>query len=116
MNNVLLGALGEQTAAKLLRSKGYNINSGNYRTAAGELDIVAENKTHICFVEVKTRQVGGLTSPADAVDMRKQQNIRNCAAAYLAEYKTKKTVRFDIVEVFVEKSKVVKVNHIENAF
>ncbi len=116
MNNRLLGALGEQEAARLLRAKGYDIISGNYKTRAGEIDIVAENKKYICFVEVKTRKTGGFTAPADAVDFHKQSNIKNCAAAYLTEYKTKKTVRYDIIEVFVENDKPMKINHIENAF
>ncbi len=42
MNTILMGAFGEQTAAKYLRENGYRILSANYRTGAGELDIVAE--------------------------------------------------------------------------
>lgn len=116
MDNRLLGALGEQTAGRYLREHGYTICASNYKTAVGELDIVAEKDETLCVVEVKTRQTGGFLPPSAAVDARKQENLRNCAAAYVAETKTKCNVRFDIVEVLVENGKVTDVRHLENAF
>ena len=56
MNTKLIGAFGEQTAARFLRYEGYTIYSGNYKTNVGEIDIVAEKDNIICFVEVKTRK------------------------------------------------------------
>ena len=117
MNTKLIGALGEQTAAKFLRKNGYTIYSGNYKTSVGEIDIVAEKDNIICFVEVKTRKESGFSSPADAVDKKKQENIKSAAAAYISHYKVKNQVRYDIVEIFVtENYKVIDINHIINAF
>lgn len=116
MDNILLGAFGEQQAAKYLRAEGYNIYAANYSTYVGELDIVALKDGIMCFVEVKTRQVGGMTAPADAVDYRKQQNIKGSAAAFMNSFSLKFDMRFDIVEVLVENNSVVGINHIKNAF
>ena len=55
MNSKLVGAYGEQLAARHLRIKGYKILAANYRTGVGEIDIIAEKINVICFVEVKTR-------------------------------------------------------------
>ena len=117
MNTKLVGAYGEQVAARHLRINGYRILAANYYTGVGEIDIVAEKKNVICFIEVKTRKEGGLFSPAAAVDFHKQENIRGSAAAYMNKYSLKNKMRFDIIEVLVsDNMKVESINHIENAF
>ncbi len=113
---MLLGALGEQSAVRYLRLEGYMIYAANYKTYVGELDIIALKDDILCFVEVKTRQSGGMCSPADAVDLRKQENIKGSAAAFMNKYSLKYQKRFDIIEVFVNGNKVEKINHIKNAF
>ena len=117
MNSILLGALGEQYAAKYLRYNHYKIKTANFKTYVGEIDIIAEKKGVLCFIEVKTRQTGGMTDPADAVDTHKQENIKSSAAIYLNKWapNTKK-FRFDIIEVFVQDKELININHIENAF
>ncbi len=116
MDSKLLGAYGEQCAAKLLHHEGYTIYAANYETYVGELDIIALKDDVMCFVEVKTRQVGGMYSPADAVDARKQNNIKGSAAAFMNRYKLNYKTRFDIIEVFADGNKIVKMNHIKDAF
>lgn len=116
MNNALLGAFGEQQAAKYLRAEGYDIYAANYSTYVGELDIVALKNGVMCFVEVKTRNVGGMTRPAEAVDYRKQENIKGSAAAFMNTFSLKYEMRFDIVEVLVENDRTFDINHVKNAF
>lgn len=116
MNSRLLGAFGEQEAARLLRKKGYTIKSANFRTYVGEIDIVAENEEYICFVEVKTRSEGAMLPPRSAVGVHKEKNIEGSAAIYMKRYPTKKIPRYDIIEVIVNDDKDVKLNHIERAF
>lgn len=117
MNPRLLGAMGEQKAARYLREKGYEIFSSNFSVNAGELDIVAFKDNILCFIEVKTRRQGGMFSPAEAVDFNKTQNLKSAAAAYMNKYKLKYDFRFDIIEVLVDEAlKVTNINHIENAF
>lgn len=117
MNTKLFGAMGEQMAARYLRHNNYKICTANFVTSSGEIDIVAKTDKTICFVEVKTRKVGGLTSPADAVDLRKQENIRDSAAVYMRRFEVKSDIRFDIIEVIVDdNNSLVSINHIKNAF
>ena len=116
MNTRLMGAMGEQAAARYLRSEGYKILSANYRTYCGEIDIIAQKGGFICFVEVKTRTAGGMYSPADAVGASKQKNITDSALIYMGVKKNGLTPRFDIIEVTVENEAVSGIRHIEGAF
>lgn len=117
MNSVLLGALGEQLAAKYLRCNKYEIKAANFETYNGEIDIIALKNGVLCFIEVKTRQVGGIATPADAVDFHKQENIRSAASVYMNRWEPKfKEIRYDIIEVFVDGKQLQSINHIENAF
>ncbi len=116
MNSSLLGAFGEQYAARFLREEGYEIWSANYKTDSGEIDIIALKDNIVCFVEVKTRQVGGMLSPATAVDIKKQENIKSSAANYINKFRVKNKVRYDIIEVLVNGTSLSEINHIKNAF
>ncbi len=109
------GLWGEIYAARYLRNKGYTIKDANYRLSGGEIDIIAEKDDTICFVEVKTRSVGAYFSPGEAVDYNKENNIKNAAAAYTARYKIDKDIRFDIIEIILDKENY-KLKHTENAF
>lgn len=117
MTTRLIGALGEYIAARELRVKGYDVLSINYSNNVGELDIVAQKLPYVCFVEVKTRRGDTMLRPADAVNFHKQENIKSAAASYMNKYKIKALLRYDIFEVYLDNdNKLVKTNHIENAF
>jgi len=47
--------IGEDLAAKYLAAQGYNILCNNFRSDAGEIDIIASDNDNLVFVEVKTR-------------------------------------------------------------
>ena len=66
MDKRLIGEYGEIVAARYLRKHGYIIVEGNYHCKFGEIDIVAEDKKYVVFVEVKTRSTGMKYSPSDA--------------------------------------------------
>ncbi len=112
------GLRGEQLAAKFLRKKSYRILDANFATKLGETDIIAQDKNGIiCFIEVKTRSPGQMYSPAEAVDYRKQENLRSNAAAFLsASGMTEAETRFDIIEVILHDLHTADINHIKNAF
>ncbi len=117
MNTRLLGAMGEQCAARYLRKKGYDIFSANFSINTGEIDIVAFKDNILCFVEVKTRREGGMFAPAEAVGYSKRENLKSTASAYMNKCGFNYEYRFDIVEVLVDENmKVTSINHIENAF
>ncbi|MEE0914232.1 MAG: YraN family protein [Ruminococcus sp.] len=113
-----IGDKGEEYAVKHLKKQGYKIVVRNYRKRYGEIDIIAENKEYIVFVEVKTRHENSMTQPVDAVDKRKRMRLIKTASAFLSENETEKFCRFDVCEVYVksENLKLISINYIENAF
>ena len=116
-----VGKAGEDFVAGYLRSKGYIIIKRNWRDSRyGELDIVAENKENIVFVEVKTRKSGALVSGALAVDYNKQRRTKNASQIFMKRLRTNLPPRIDVAEVTVEDEKdgsfKFSLNYIENAF
>lgn len=113
MNTKILGTSGEAKAAQFLRDKGYKILATNFSNKVGEIDIVAEDKNFVVFVEVKTRSSKLFGLPCEAVTWRKQQKIRQVSLSYLKSQKILNKVqsRFDVVEIVGD-----EIRHIENAF
>ena len=69
------GKKGEDLACRYLKEQGYRILDRNVRYKMGEIDVVALDGDHICFVEVKARTRTDYGMPRDAVDARKQQKL-----------------------------------------
>jgi putative endonuclease len=118
-HNKILGNLGEDHASKFLRKKGYKILERNYKIKQGEIDIIAQNKEYIVFVEVKTRQTDNFGRPAEAIDWHKQQKIIAVATQYMQDYPNR-NARFDVIEIVGERHNGVllscEIEHIEGAF
>ncbi len=96
--------MGEKLAAEYLMKKGYAVLCRNLHIGHLELDIVAENETHLLFVEVKTRTDTGISRygrPSSAVDGKKKQHLLAAANAYLREHHTEKQPRLDVLEVYL---------------
>ncbi len=94
------GDSSEDTAARLLRRKGYKILERNFRTRLGEIDIIAKHKGAVVFVEVKARRSGAYGNPKGAVTPAKQRRISKVALTYLKmNGSTRTKARFDVVTV-----------------
>lgn len=115
-----IGRIGEQMVAEFLKSRGYIIFCQNYRTGFGEIDIIAEDREKLLFVEVKTRGRDNLRTPADAVDAIKQGKIIRTAKSFRAKAHHRGGYRFDIAEVLYRKTPSgemkFSLNYIKNAF
>ena len=113
-----IGNFGENEAEKFLRKNGYKILERNYTTKLGEIDIIAQKDNYICFVEVKTRSNENYGTPRDAVNYHKQKKIISVAKYYMLTKNKDMFLRFDVIEVVVnkDKTKVEKIEHIEDAF
>jgi putative endonuclease len=97
-----LGLRGEEAAAALLTRAGYRIIARNYRCPLGELDLVAEDRGEIIFVEVKTRRTSHAGRPVEAVNGRKRARLVRLARFYLAVHDLQdRPCRFDVVSVEV---------------
>lgn len=92
------GKLAEIAAVEFLKASGYRIRQCNYKTKFSEIDIIAEDKGVICFVEVKARRSLNLGSPEDAVSFRKQRQIAKSAIYYLKTNNLlERLSRFDVL-------------------
>ncbi|MBR1448269.1 MAG: YraN family protein [Prevotella sp.] len=94
-----LGKWGEEVAAAYLAEKGYVILHRDWKSGHRDLDIVARDGRQIVFVEVKTRRSNYFGEPLEAVDYRKQMNLRRAMNHYLKFYRINDEARFDIVSV-----------------
>ena len=83
----LLGRVGEKKAAEYLKKKGYKIIKTNYKTAIGEIDIIAEDGEYLVFIEVKTRSTADFGQPSQAVNLKKQEKYYKVALQYLQREK-----------------------------
>lgn len=119
--SALVGKAGEDFVVQYLKSNGYIIIKRNWRDSRyGELDIVAENRECIVFVEVKTRQINSIVSGVEAVDFAKQQRTKNAAQTFMRRLRTSLPPRIDVADVTVVSEKddkfIFELNYIKNAF
>jgi putative endonuclease len=92
------GLRGEAIAAGYLRKKGYKLLESNYATRYGEIDIIADDKKCLVFVEVKFRASSAFGGPADAVDKKKQAKMIKSALSYVKARKLSgRDIRFDVL-------------------
>jgi putative endonuclease len=103
-----LGAAGEAAAEAELRRRGWRILERNFRCPAGEIDIIAEDRGIVAFVEVKTRSPRAYLPPGEAVDSVKQTRIAAAAKYYLRRYRDPSPVRYDVVSVWLSERDVVE--------
>jgi putative endonuclease len=108
----MLGMSAEMRAAALLLVKGYRIAARRWRSAAGEIDIVARRGNLLVFVEVKAR--GSFDDAAYSVTPRQKQRIASAAALWLANHADDagRDMRFDAILVAPRRWP----RHIEAAF
>ncbi len=120
MNIGKTGAEGEKRVANYLRKKGFSVVKRNFSSKYGEIDIIAQNKEYVVFVEVKTRKQDSMISGIEAVDGFKQRRIILSANDYIRKTECELQPRFDIAEVTVfEKQDGTlgyKLHYIENAW
>jgi len=118
-----LGRRAEDLAAARLEAAGWSILERNFRTRAGELDLIARNRDTVVFVEVKAGRLGarrGPERPALAVGRRKQLQIRRMARAWIGTGATPIAAdgyRFDVIGVSYDAAGgVAAYEHLRAAF
>lgn len=117
--NNINGAWGEALAAEYLRKKRFKILAQGYRCRFGEIDLIAQDRKFLAFVEVKLRKSANFAAAREYVDRRKQDKIRITASMYLSQNPTNLQPRFDIIEIYApEGSRTLKpvIEHMEDAF
>ena len=109
MNIGLIGKSGEDRACRFLKRKGYKIVDRNYFSRFGEIDIIAQNKEYLVFVEVKTRSNFFWGYPAEAVDKEKfKHNFKNMLTSYPLINNLDAFKEFNITEETLKEGKILR--------
>ena len=101
-----LGEFGEKVTGEYYEKEGFEIIARNFRSNAGEIDIIAKKGDKLIFIEVKSRINFENIKPYEAVDKNKRLKIISTAKYYLKKnsYTTSNFyIRFDIANIFVKK-------------
>ena len=115
----LTGAWGEAIAAEYLRKKHYKIIANGYHSRFGEIDLIAQNRKFLVFVEVKLRKSAKFAEAREYVDTRKQDKLRITASLYLSQNPTNLQPRFDVIEIYASEGTATvtpEIYHMEDAF
>lgn len=78
-----VGAFGEDAAVEHLRKAGYRVLERNHRNPLGEIDIIAQDKKTLVFVEVRTRKGTGYGTAAESITRHKKDKLRQLAESYV---------------------------------
>lgn len=114
-----LGRAGEAAAERHLAALGFRVVERNFRTRAGELDLVCFDGATLVFCEVKARR-GPAACPWDALGEAKRRKVRTMAAIWLAQRPDRPraaNLRFDAIGVlFDARGGLLRLDHLEGAF
>lgn len=105
------GKQGEDKAVSYLENEGYTILERNWRLNHLELDIVCTRDQLLVVVEVKTRSLRE-EQPDELLDLKKRNNLRRAADAYIRMKRIRMEVRFDLILVV---GKNFEIEHIRDA-
>jgi putative endonuclease len=115
MNKRTKGSIGETRAAQFLVRNGYNILQRNYRTTAGEIDIIARNLDQLVFVEVKAWKHMELSDLEYAIGRNKQRRIIESSKKYVVDNPgyADFNFRYDVIFITMNDDRIF---HLNNAF
>lgn len=113
-NNVEKGKKGEVFAVEYLKKSGYKILDTNWHYSKNaEIDIIAEEKDTIIFIEVKTRTNLNYGHPFEAINHKKLEKIHTAILGYLNQSKKNyKSYRIDGIAILGLNNP--KIEHLKN--
>jgi putative endonuclease len=119
-----VGKIGEDLAKKFLEKQGYKIIEQNYRTKYAEIDLVAQNKKCLVFVEVRTKIGENFGTPEETINKAKLRKVLWNAKTYSAFKKWDGPSRIDAICIVLKALgrsltgeadySVERLNHYEN--
>lgn len=113
--NIQTGKQGENIAADYLKKQGYKILETNKRFSRFcEIDIIAQDRDTLVFVEVKTRSSNKLGVPEEAVTRDKYNHIKTGLFTYLKENPDYKKYRIDVISIILKPK--VEIKHLKNIY
>lgn len=112
-----VGQIGEDVAVKFLMKHSYRIIDRNFTQKCGELDIVAENKGKVHFIEVKTVSCESFYRPEENVSPRKLKRMTRAIQIYIAQKRVSLETdwQIDVITVILNhRNRTAKVEVLEN--
>jgi putative endonuclease len=97
--NQARGRWGEDLAVRWYAAHGYDVVDRNWRSASGEIDLVACMPSLVVFCEIKTRASDRYGPPQAAVGRVKQRRLRILAVEWLAAHDRHGAIRFDVAAI-----------------
>jgi len=118
MNKIEKGFIGQRAAENYLLDRGCRVLERNFRSKAGEIDLIIEDGIYTAFVEVKYRLNLQYGYPREAVTVFKQRRIKKAALFYIVKNQAvNRDFRFDVVEIIQNNDNgEMEITHIINAF
>ena len=117
MNRQEVGRLGEEAARKFLKKRGYRIRETGFRCPHGEIDIVAQQKDYLVFVEVRTKSSLDFGTPEESITQAKKKKLIASALTYTNTHqKLPSSWRIDVVAIELDdRGKPKRIELIESA-
>jgi len=117
MDRQEVGKLGEKEARQFLKKRGYRIREVGFRCPHGEIDIVAQQKDYLVFVEVRTKRSLDFGTPEESITAAKKKKLITLALTYTNTHQNLPPLwRIDVVAIELdEKGKPKRIELIENA-
>ena len=117
MNRQEVGKLGEKAARKFLKKRGYRIREVGFRCHHGEIDIIAQRKDYLVFVEVRTKTNLDFGTPEESITAAKKKKLIALALTYTSTHQNLPPLwRIDVVAIELDdKGKPRRIELIENA-
>lgn len=111
-----LGRQSEDLAVDFLKQKGYGILERNFRSPWGEIDIIAQDKDFLVFIEVRSLSSSYFAQPDETITRSKKRKLVKSAQYYFLKRNLRETFsRFDVVSIAYEGTQP-KITLYANAF
>jgi len=119
-----VGKIGEDLGRRFLEKQGYKIIEQNYRTKYAEIDLVAQHKKCLVFVEVRTKVGENFGTPEETINKAKLRKVLWNAKTYSAFKNWQGPARIDAICIVLKALSrsltgeadysVERLNHYEN--
>lgn len=113
-NPKMVGNIGEEIAQNYLLRQGCIILHRNYYSRFGEIDIIAQHRDSIIFVEVKYRKNEHFARAVEAITPAKQEKMLKTIESYLQAFPTPNPLRIDLITIIGQEP--YKIDWLHNIF
>ncbi len=108
------GLQGEEFAVQFLDKNGYKVLARNEIIGKVEIDIIAQKKDEIIFVEVRTREKNKFVSPEETITSKKMSAMLKAAKLWSNKYNYSGYFRLDLIAVTLLNGELVDIEHYES--